>query len=205
MAVTVYKGFDVLEVEPSFDAPSTKWERDLDRLDPVYGKVDVKDRSGLPVVSPMAFRWVMQTRAEIQTYRDFIAARRGCAVPVWVPSWRQDFVLATAISLGATALPVLRIAYTKYSFPIAARRFLAVIMADRTMYYRKVLTATDSGATEALNIDSGLPVQVPASATISQLALCRLADDTPELLWQSRDVAEVTLNFTELPLEVPAS
>jgi hypothetical protein len=204
MAVTTYAGFDVLEAEPSFDDPTTNYTRSLFHNDSLTGKVGVLDRSGVAVVQPRKFHWVMDGRGEIQDYRAFVAARRGASVPVWVPSWRFDFPLAADVPAASAGLSILAIGFVKYMFVNPARRHLAVIMPDRTKYYRKVIAVADLGATETLTLDAALPAPVSARGMVCTLALCRLAVDDPELVWQSRNVAEATLDFVELPLEVPA-
>jgi hypothetical protein len=203
MAATQYRGLDVLDAEPSFDSPATRWTRDLFRFDPGLGKVVVKDRSGVAVAEPQAFHWIMEGRAEIQQYRDFVAARRGRAVPCWLPSWRRDFALVSDLLAGASSLVIQRVGYTRQAFPFSARRHLAVILPNRTQFYRKVTAASEASATETLTIDSALPVAVAASAMVCQLVLVRLDADDPQLTWRTRDVAEAALGFVELPIEVP--
>lgn len=202
----IYQGFDVLELEPSATGErSTDYACSTFRHDSRVGKLRVADRSGVAVARPGGFVWLMEGRAEIQAYRDFIAARKGALVPFWVPSWQHDLVMAADLTAGNVSLLVSKIGYTKFMFPTAARRHLAFILADGTKYYRTVTAAAEGTDTETLTLASAIGVLVPAASTmVSFLTLCRLAVDDPELTWHTRDVAEAVLDFVELPQEAPA-
>jgi hypothetical protein len=202
MPVTAY-GFDVLEVEPSFDDPSTQYTRNIFRHDPRSGKVKVVDRSGVAVVNPQRFRWVMEGRTQIQEYRDFLTARKGQCVPFWFPTWRFDLPIVSDITVGSTLLVISRIGYTKFVFGPNAREYVRLVDANGNFYYRKILTATDGTPTETLGLDATMSTLIPATRPVSFLTLCRLATDEPELLWHNTNLAEATLDFVELPQEVP--
>jgi hypothetical protein len=204
--VPTYQGFEVLEIEPSATGERTNdYTRSIFRHDSRTGKLRAADRGGVAVVRPGGFIWLMEGRAEIQTYRDFIAARKGALVPFWVPTWQHDLQMATDLVSGNVNLSVVNIGYTKFMFPTPARRHLAFILADGTKYYRKVTAATEGTDTETMTLDSSIGVLVPAASTmVSFLTLCRLAVDDPELAWHTRDVAEAVLDFVELPQETPA-
>ncbi len=201
-----YQGFDVLELEPSATSErSTDYTRSVFRHDSRTGKLRVTDRSGVAVARPGGFVWLMEGRAEIQSYRDFIAARKGALVPFWVPSWQHDLLMAADLMAGNVSLLVSKIGYAKFMFPTVARRHIAFLLADGTKFYRKVTAAVEGTDTETLTFDSSIGVLVPAASTmVSFLTLCRLAVDDPELTWHTRDVAEAILDFVELPQEVPA-
>lgn len=201
-----YQGFDVLEIEPSAIGERTMdHARSIFRHDSRTGKLRAVDRSGVAVISPGGFIWLMEGRNEIQSYRDFIAARKGALVPFWVPTWQHDLPMAADLTAGNVNLSIVKIGYTKFMFAASARRHLAFILADGTKYYRKVTAATEGTDTETLTLDSSIGVSVPAASTmVSFLTLCRLAVDDPELVWHSRDVAEAVLDFVELPREAPA-
>lgn len=201
---TQYKGFDVLEVEPSFDEPTSKYTRSVYTLDSKTGKLRPTDRAGVSVVQPNSFHWVMDGRAEIQAYKDWLAARLGACVPCWVPSWRYDLPLYSDVAVSNPTILIQKIGYTKFMYPDVARRHIAVIMPDRTKYYREISSASEGVSNETIGIDSAVSVPIPSNSMVCFLSLCRLTDDSPELAWLSRDVAEVTLNFTELPFEVTA-
>lgn len=200
-----YEGFDVLEIEPN-DTGDKAMEhtRSLVRLDSRTGALAVADRSGVAVLRNAPFVWTMDGRAEIQDCLDWIASRKGALVPFWVPTWRHDLVLSEALTSGVE-LTIVESGYTAHQFPHPARRHLAFILAGGAKYYRKVEDAQDNGdGTETLTIDSSIPETVPTTALVSFLTLCRLAVDDPEIVWHTKTVAEASLDFVELPLEVAA-
>lgn len=201
-----YQGSDVLELEPSdLGDRAMNYTRSVFRHDSRTGKLRVLDRSGVAILQPSGFVWLMEGRAEIQAYRDFIAARKGALVPFWVPTWRHDLQMSVDLASGNVNLSVTKIGYTKFMFSTPARRHLAFLLADGTKYYRKVTAAAESTDTETLTLDSSISVLVPAASTmLCFLTLCRLAVDDPELAWHNRDLAEAVLDLVELPQEAPA-
>jgi hypothetical protein len=202
---TTYQGFDVLEIEPSAVASREfTHRRSLAHLDSRTGKLRARDRSGVAVVRPGGFVWLLDGRTEIQAYRDFIAARRGALVPVWVPTWNRDLEMDTDLAAGNVNLSISKIGYTKFMFTTVARRHIAFLLADGTRYYRKIIGASESSSNEVLTLDSSIGVPIPKATMVAFLTLCRLAVDDPELTWHNRDVAEAVLDFVELPKEVPA-
>lgn len=206
-AFTQYLGYDVLEIEPSWDEPVSRNTRNVYRLDPGMGKVSVSDRSGVPVMDRKGFRWVMDGgRADIQVFRDFISNRAGMRVPFWVPTWRKDMALTADLPVGNAGMIIQGIGFTKYMYGANCRHYLAFIMPDRTKSYRHITASADPGnGTESITLDSAFAFTLPAaSVMISFLTLCRLADDKPRLLWHTPNLAESTLEFVELPQEVPA-
>jgi hypothetical protein len=201
----MYQGFDVLEIEPSAVVDREfAHSRSMARLDSRTGKLRATDRSGVAVVRPGGFVWLMEGRTEIQVYRDFIAARKGALVPVWVPTWNRDLEMDADLTGLNVNLSISKIGYTKFMFPTVARRHVAFLLADGTKYYRKITGASEGPNNEVLTLDSSISVLIPKGTMVSFLTLCRLAVDDPELTWHNRDVAEAVLDFVELPKEVPA-
>ena len=204
--MAVYLGYDVLEIEPNAGVQREhSYTRSLARLDSQAGKLRVTDRSGLPVVEPAGFGWLMEGRTEIQTYLDFLAAQKGSLVPFWCPSWQHDLVMSVDLAALSVSLVVVKMGYTQFMFADPARRHLAFLLDDGTKHYRKVIATAEGAQTETLTLDSGISVLVPALSTmLGFLRLVRLAVDDPELAWHTREVAETTLDFVELPQEAPA-
>jgi hypothetical protein len=201
-----YMGYDVLEVEPSADQPLKRtYTRDMAVLDATGGRITSLDTTGVATVDTSPFRWMMLSRADIDAYRTFRAARCGQLVPFWVPTWRRDLLIAVDLAPESTALVIEACTYTQYCFPQPARRYLAFLFPDGSKYYRKVTAAVALDALrESLTLDAGLPVFVPRSTRVSFLTLCRQAVDDAELVWTTTTVAEADLEFLELPQEVPA-
>ena len=204
----VVYGYDVLEIEPNADQDrASTYARTLTVFDNRTGKLYVNDRSGVAIVRPQGFSWVMHGRAEIDAFRQWLAARKGACVPFWMPSWQHDLVMAEDVVPGVAGLQAQKTGYAKYQYPQASRRYLCFTILDGTgaKYYRKVIAADESANRETLTLDSAPDALIPAEhCMVSFLMLVRLSTDDPELVWHSRDVAEVVLDFVELPKEVPA-
>lgn len=204
--MAVYLGYDVLEIEPNATVQREHtYTRSLARLDSRAGKLRVSDRSGVAVVEPTGFGWLMEGRTEIQAYLDFLAAQKGSLVPFWFPSWQHDLVMSVDLAALSVSLVVVKMGYTQFMFSHPARRHLAFLLDDGTKHYRKVIGTAEGAQTETLTLDSSISVLVPALSTmLGFLRLVRLAVDDPELVWHTREVAETTLDFVELPQEAPA-
>lgn len=205
----VYQGFDVLEVEPSRpdEGVNETFTRSLQRLDSLTGKVRAVDRSGVPTVEWQPFQWFMDSRDAIQEFLDWRTARKGMLVPFWVPTWQHDLNLTQVTALGNPNVLVRNFGYTKFMFQHPARRHLAFLLSDGTgtKYYRKVVDSQESGADEQLTLDSALPVVIqPGSLMLSFFTLVRMSADDVPLTWHTKEFAEATLQFIELPKEYPA-
>ena len=204
--MTAYQGFDVLEVEPNWrDGVESTYRRSWLRFDPGTGKVRVDDRTGITALDN-SFSWFMENRIAVAEFRAFVAARKGAAVPFWFPSWRSDLQLRTNAGAIDTVLTIDAIGFTKYLFPQAARRFLAFILSDGTKIFREIVNASDpgDGVSETITLDSAPGVALPAASTlVCFLLLCRLESDEVKIQWHTTSVAEASLEFRDIPREVP--
>ena len=202
---TQYQGYDVLEVEPGSPRAHTL-TRNRFRLDSGSGAVYTLDRSKRPVLERDEFFWLMLTRSEVETFRQFVWARKGALTPFWVPTWQHDLILAADVGSGETDISILLNGYTQFMFPHIARRHLAILLNDGsgTKLCRKVTAAVEADPNETLTISSAPGIALPKTATkLSFLVLCRLAEDDPEMVWNTTEIAEARLSFTELPAEAP--
>ncbi len=181
-------------------------QRAFDLLDTGTGTRSSDARGSAPTpVRP--FLWTCVGRSAVAALRAFVHARRGRAVPFWVPTYQRDLTLATDLVSGASTATVLWVGYTQHLFPNTGRRHLAFIQPGGTMLLRKVTGATDPGTatTEDLALDSAVSPTQPAATTIlSFLRLCRLESDEVVLEWGSRGTCEATLHLHDLGMEAPA-
>lgn len=154
-----------------------------------------------------AFHWTSFTRAQVASMRAFVDARRGMAVPFWLPSWQADLSLAADVGSGAVILTVRRMLYARLLFPgTAGRRHLAFHRRGQALLFAKVTAATDpgSGATETLTVTPAIGANLAAAATtIMFLKLCRLEDDEAEITWLNSRMADTILRVREVPTEAP--
>lgn len=193
-------GYDVLEVEPDWQTHGQKSRRILSRFDPGYGMTYVRDRSGISFQS-FPFRWFIDGRAAVQTFRDFVDRRAGALVPFWVPTGREDMTLSQQAASGSNAIVVRSAGYTARMFPDVSRRYLAIRNPNGGWLYRKVLSAGVAGEEETIGLDAQHGVLLPAGTAVSFLTLCRLQDDVAEIEWANTSFGEAQQRFVELPKE----
>lgn len=206
--MSVYQGFDVLELNYNrIGRIEERVRRKFVLLDSQTGARQYDEHS--PAPSPVRpFSWLAFGRSEIETMRDFLDARKGRAVPFWLPSFQWDLALNETI---AASSPSAIIRYVRYTLDlwgtIGARRHIALWdIGVGTFEYYEITAASDpeDGITEALTIS---PVAVreylQTRTVLSFLKLCRLEADTNEIRYPSGDVAEATIQVRELPMEVP--
>lgn len=203
--MTDYAGFNLLEKEP-LGTPDREdaLSRSMLGLDPGMGKqwhqaLDAQPRYSVP------FSWPCYTHAEIAALKAWFLVRKGAAVPFWAPTWRRDFQLIANVEPTDLTITVENIRYTDLMFPANARRRLAFVTPSRTIYCRKVTNAEATSADiETLTLDSALGVSFSKNYLVTLLFLVRLSDDKLSLSYLTDAKAECMLNFTELPMEVPA-
>lgn len=203
-----YLGFDVLETMPSLGAnadPTDTLTRTVARLDPGPGAVHVIAKADVPVLA-REFAWLLESRAAITSFRNFLAARQGKLVPFWMPSWDADFGLAAAATALDAEITVYACGYTAFVSTTDARRYLALMPGDGSVITRKITAAVDNGdGTETLTLDSAIGAALdPAAAMVSYLLLMRLDTDDVEIAWESQTVATCRVPLLEVPKEVPA-
>ena len=202
--MTEYLGYDVLEIEPSREnAAALTSARQLERLDSASGKLGIVDKAGLSLAQRGAFLWVMTSRAEVEAFRQFRAARRGRLVPCWVPTWEADLALAEDVAADATGIVVARCGYTRFCFPSPARRYIALISGANKVY-RRITAASESTDTETLTgRTSGCGLRRGGVAGFLSSAV-PTHGGRRGLEWENTEAASAALTFAEQPLEVPA-
>ena len=202
-----WQGFDILETEPNRLGPlEDNVERDFVLLDSRTGKRWADELTAAPAMM-RPFVWTAFSRAQAQEMREFLDARKGRAIPFWLPSWQQDLGLRTDAIQAQTILELEWVRYTQLMFPdSAARRHLRVFGLGEAPSYHYIDDAEDPGdwIEESITITPGAPRDLPAATTtLSFLRLCRLEDDEVEVAWESRAVAHAILRVREIPNEAP--
>lgn len=207
--MTVYQGSDVLDqTEPSRDGDRDfTFDRPFVLLDNEIGRRQ-SDADGPAPALQTPFIWIADGRTEIQALKDFLLARKGRAVPFWVPSYQRDMRPTINPADASAQLTIRRFAYTSQMFAsTGARRHLAIYEHHGAApIYRKVTGSEEAedGLTETLSLDSNFTQDYDKDKVIvSFLVLCRMTNDKNSFEWLSRDVVRAELSFTEVPLEAP--
>lgn len=203
-----YLGSDVLELNYNrVGAFEERVRRKFVLLSSKTGRRTADEQSPAPAAA-RPFTWTAIGRDEITAMRAFLDARRGRAVPFWLPSFQWDLALAEDVSQNQYTATIRWVRYKQQMWgTTGARRHLAIwSLGDGTMDYCKIADATDPAnyQTETLSLD---PVAqrdyTRAKTVLSFLKLCRLDEDRVEVSYPSPLVAEATIQVRELPLEAP--
>lgn len=203
----MYNGLTVLTEHPNRrDDPTEQFAITKVRNDSVTGPWSelIKGAANRP---SRPFAWFMPTRAAINTFRAFLAERQGQLVPFYSATWHHDLVMANAVLANDNFITVQNVSYNRLLFDAhkTYRRYLAIIQIGFGIkYIRRVESVVETPTTERLTVDTLIPEDMKVGQwMISYLTLCRLATDQVELHWHSPTLAEATLQFLEVPTEMP--
>ena len=188
----LYQGYPVLTGQTNWNtALDTTWNRSLEEVDFAIGRQTAFDLSGVVTVE-RDHNWTLGDRAQVDTFRQWTAARAGCLAPFWLPSLQNDVQLITAVSPGATYLIVRNDGQTLLDG--TGRRDLLLQPVPGVYYFSRIMNAVllESGDIR-LNLDTPLPGPVGRDALVAYMRLCRLATDTVELAYHTESVATAQL------------
>ena len=201
-----YRGYDVLPVTHNMrETIAESFGRRGQLVGSPVGQRSFEDEAAVPF-PVRSFLWSCPDRAAVDVLRAFLDARKGRLVPFWAPTCCWDLRLVADAAPGLV-LNIARAGYGDLVFwGSAARQDVAIFPRGGAMLTRRVLSVSAlDAATEQLSLESTTGVQLVAGATvISFLVLCRLAEDLTEIRWLSPNACEASIQFTELPREVPA-
>lgn len=204
-----YYGIDVLVLDYNRAGPiEERLDRGFVLLDAETGKRVADEHTESPAaVRP--FTWSAFGRDEIATLREFLTARKGRAVPFWLPSFQWDLTMTEDVLTSQSVVTIEWIRYTQQYFgTTGARRHVALwTLGDAsTIDCYRIAGATDPGnyETETLTIDPVAVRDYPAETTVvSFLKLCRLEEDRISISYPDGSHAEMSPLVRELPLEAP--
>lgn len=193
---TEYRSVPVLLQRPNWtEDVRQEWQRKLDMLDFRTGGLYVDDEAEGPLLL-QSHRWLLDGRAEIHAFRQWLYARCGRWRAFWMPTWAQDFRVVASIGSSATTIDVEHSGYTDQIDEDIGRRDIRIELANGTVYYRRITQCVEvDGDTERLTINTALGVNISAAdvALVSFMHLVRLNADSVEINWWARDTCEVAL------------
>jgi hypothetical protein len=139
------------------------------------------------------------TEAESFLLRKRLYGLLGRQKSFYVPSWRKDFELVTAIGAADTNIDVVPVDYSRFN-PTGLAPFgdIMIELNDGTRFFRKIISATVGiglPAREELEIDSSLGqiIDISEIKRISYLYKVRLDSDTVEIHHLDRGVYSVRI------------
>lgn len=198
---------NVLEhVEPEGGADVDEdFERSFEVFDGTIGARagEVYDAAG-PTMH--VFRWIVDSFAVVIGSLQWIAQRRGRAVPFWLPPWQREFELAEDVVSGASSILIKSIGYAANLFPgTGARRHLCFRSPDGTFTFADCGAAVDNlDGTETLTLVDPIGADVPKDTPAGFRRFMRLDSDSISISFEGPEHAEITLPLRELPNEAPA-
>jgi hypothetical protein len=204
--MSTFLGFDVLDILP----PSREGtipdqiDRRMMLLDYGPGAEWLDEQSDMP--NPMRpFKWIARSRDEAALMRTFILARKGMAVPFWLPTYQSDLTLSEDLGSGASGAHIVWCGYSNQMYVKGgARRYVALLAPGGSLDCYHITGASDpnDGTPEALGISpSASKTYAAASTMVMFLRLCRLDSDDVDVTWYNPDAAECTLQAREIPME----
>jgi len=201
-----YRGLPVLEDKPNWagDLEAALFHK-IHEVDYQTGAIFVEYEGTVPN-RLQQFRWLLDSRTEIDRYRKWLYARAGRLIPFWLPSQTVDFVATQPIGGGSTQLTVQNVGYTQFARQQNGRKDLRIQLNTGTIYYRRVLDAAVlSTDEETLQLDTALsasPIQPSDIRLVSFLSLARLDQDQLEIAWRTDQIAESAHNVRTLHYDV---
>ena len=205
--MTTYLGYDVFDLPlMNRDSDATfEHSRMLSVVENQLGKRYVYDKAGVPMVQ-WQLSLIGTTKDEVKQIRDWFDARKGAAVPFWLPTYQRDLQATLPLETLPNFITVANVGYTRFVWSMGnARRNIVVIQPDGSKYYYKVTSAAvnDVAGTETLTLDRSLGISASTDVMISHLVLCRLSEDSGQFLYTTPGICELQLTLNELPKETP--
>lgn len=171
----------------SANAVPRSFTRPREYVDFGTGAVEVFDKTGFSFAHSKDYRWVLNTRADIWKFRQWLSYMAGQLNTVWIPSFTKDLELT-----GAFLSSDVQLFITPYGY-VADEAFshLAFMRSNGTVLCREVSDWTANTVT----IDSGLGFggTMADFDRISFLRLYRFATDKIELDWETQDRVQAVI------------
>ncbi|HKQ57528.1 MAG TPA: hypothetical protein VJY35_06645, partial [Candidatus Eisenbacteria bacterium] len=205
---SLYEGVEVLDVvDPNRTGTiEENVARKLAILDQQTGLVQIDTQAPTPTPRRKLI-WTATTRAEAAVMGGFIEARRGRAVPFWLPSFQSDMTLAADLAFGETVVGIQWAGYHEYLWPQGfGRRHVALYSPGFPLEFKAIVASAHSGGspTETITFDAPTAREYPAATSaIMFLKYARLDSDEVRRSWLSGHVCEAELPIRELPIEEP--
>ncbi|PZR90343.1 MAG: hypothetical protein DI537_19195 [Stutzerimonas stutzeri] len=188
-----YRGFGVLGDAPD-EAESLDhgYERIQEQIDNLTGVPFVYDSAAISFPN-QRHSFTLHGRDEYGAFLRIIYALRGKAIPIWLPTFFNDFEMIADAANGATSLTVKHTGFTALGGPKTQRRDIMIEMADGTKLFRRILASSVVPDGEIIGLDSPFASGLKAGdvTRISFMNLARLDQDNIEISHKT-DIAGVS-------------
>jgi hypothetical protein len=150
-----------------------------------------------------------RTAAEIEALRAFLDARRGRAVPFWLPTWDEDLTLVADAEENAASFDIRNpqgAGYAGLLQPLGPhRRHLQFHTPGQVPFHLAVGGTEDQGSGVAtVELQTHLPQAITTACRVSYLRYVRLDTDAPVIEHYGPEYARCQFPVREIPLECPA-
>lgn len=204
-----YRGFPVLSLAPDeSERLDYGFDRILEEIDNQTGQIFRHD-SANKAFPTQTYRWNLTGRESLQSFRSLMFGLRGRLVPLWVPTFFDDFFLSEIYNPGEAVLKVENTGYTATGGPRVNRQDVLIELHSGERFMRHLVASTMApDGSEHLRLNTPLPVTITPEnvARISFMALSRLDHDNVEISHRT-DTAGVSIakvTFRSAPdLRVP--
>lgn len=192
----LYRDLPVMDREFNWrEAPEIEYARKTSENDFEVGKFEIIDQSELAVPIQRVIFTAM-SREDSDYLRAWLYARAGRHKGIWMPTWSDDLILASAVSTSSLSIDVEACGLTHFAEGKVHRRDIRVQLKNGTVYYRRVSDFTaPNDLTERMVINTTFPVQIEPEDVerISWMQFVRLDSDSIELTWANQSFAEAAL------------
>lgn len=200
-----YKTHPVLEWRDNDGNDATRtFNRVMGYVDNGLSDAEIFDLAGSSFRGSQ-FGVILGGRQEHSDFRGLLYALRGASSPVWVPTFKADFLVLSSIGSSATAITVEWSGYTILGARAPNRQDIRIELNDGTVFYRRVTASAESGGNEILTIDTSLGQTVAPSAirSVSFMVLSTTSDSVEiDHVTDASGIATCQLNFSAVSPDV---
>ena len=195
-----YKEFPVLKKRPSESSdPQTGFPRDMLLLESGSGLDFIDDLADFSKIT-QTHRWMLQEERDIIEFRALLYELRGKLKSLWVPTFRQDFLVVAPCGYGDSTLLVENSGFSGVAEGKEGRKHLRIetIGPNAEVFYREIVGVdyVDED-TERLHLDESIygEFQPEEFLLISFMMNARLQTDRVEIAWHSTELMESEVTF----------
>lgn len=196
-APDTYAGHEIVTRAPNWINPiSYTSGYDYDVVDYGIGQYQQMMTPDYPTLQHQ-FSWLLQDRADVRAFREFLARRQGRWQALWVPSFTDDFEIQAVMPQGITQMTLRQNRYDLVGADSVANH-IVVRTHDGGFYPRKVAAIAKSGGDLIMGVDSAFPIELNTTnvRSIHLVRLARLAADTAIIEWLTNGMARTQVTFT---------